>query len=281
VERGSDALHVLTRTLKSEDTGISVRSHVPRTISRFATTEAVDILLQCLGEVKSGMVRYKILRGLQPLFASPLGQTADKRRIVEELGATVDRTLVLLHREGELLRGQSESPERETTGGRLLAELLKDKRKLATGRIFLLLSLLYPSEDFRKIQSGLRSDRPAARASSFELLENLLSRDIGRSILGVVTEGSPIERLRAADSELASERLAYAPIVSELEQDPSEAVRAFAMYHAGEIDLAAPPEVLREGGRFTSLRDRALEVIEALPDSFDWRRVPADETAGF
>ena len=285
LERGEPALSSLARALEAPETPAAVRRHLPRTISRFETTRAIEILLHGLRHVASGMVRYKILRGLQPLLQGPLGRSFDPAPLMAELEDTIERTLFLLHHEAELARGQREHVERVTSGGRLLVDLLKDKRKLATSRIFLLLSLLHPREDFRVIERGIRSDRPVERASGTELLEHLLPRETGTTLLGILTPGSPLDRLRAAGSPLALERIEYLQAVEELSRDASQAVRAFALYHAGEIEFERIRDEQDSRSRdekagLPSVRDRALEIIEGLPDALARQMLPADEPAG-
>lgn len=270
LERGGEALSLLARALEAPDTPGAIRRHLPRTISRFESLEAVGILLHGLREVSGGMVRYKILRGLQPLLHGPLGGAVDRAPLMAELEDTVDRTLSLLHKEAELAHGQQERIGRATPGGRLLLDLLKDKRKLATSRIFLLLSLLHPKEDFRTIENGLRSDRPVARASGSELLEHLLPHPLGRTLVGLLAPGSATDRLKTAGSARAQQQLGYLATVEALAEDPSQAVRAFALYHSGELELERARDLDRgrpEKIRQPDLRERALEIIEGLPDA--------------
>ncbi len=281
LDRDAEALKVLTRDLEDPTTPPSVLRHIPRTISRFSSLDAIDILLHALGSVRSGMVRYKILRGLEPLLAEPWGRTAAKSRILEELRSTVDRSLFLLHNEAELIRGQEEVASRRTPGGRLLIDLVRDKRYLAASRIFLLLALLHPEENFRTIQGGIRSERATRRASGIELLEHLLTPDLRHRIVGLVSQDTPMGRLRIASPELARTRQEYGAAVRALADDSSEAVRAFAMYHAGEIDLGdadsiGPPVEAPADRPAASLRDRALGIIERLPEALARRAVPAD-----
>ncbi len=87
-------------------------------------------------------------------------------------------------------------------------------------------------------------------------------------------------RLRIASPELARTRQEYGAAVHTLADDSSEAVRAFAMYHAGEIDLGAdsigPPVEAPAGRPAASLRDRALGIIERLPETMARRALPTD-----
>lgn len=285
LERGESVLPALARALEAPDTPAAVRRHLPRTLSRFDSMEAVGILMHGLRHGPSGMIRYKILRGLQPLLEGPLGRSVDTTPLLEELEDTIDRTLHLLHREAEIARGQSERPDRATAGGRLLLDLLRDKRKLATSRIFLLLSLLYPNEDFRTIENGIRSDRPVAQASGTELLEHLLPRDLASTLLGILTPGSARDRLQAIGSTRSSgEKLDYLRTVDELGHDSSQAVRAFALYHSGELELERlreeDPRVGPDRTRVRSLRERALEIIEGLPDALALQALDPGESPG-
>ena len=282
LDSGDNALQLLSKALEDPSTPASVLRHIPQTISRFSSPAAVETLLHGLTNVRSGMVRYKILRGLQPLLAGPLGPQADMTLIVEELRSTVDRALFLLHHEVELMRGQEADDSRGTPGGRILVDVVRDKRTLATARIFLLLALLYPEEDFRTIQSGLRSRRATNRASGIELLENLLAPKLRRPTIGLVSPDAPLGRLRAADPDRFDARMEYGVAVRTLAQDASEAVRAFALYHAGEINLedsdVLAPDAAADRTE-VSLRDRAIGIIERLPEALAIRATSSDPAA--
>lgn len=270
--RGDAALALLARALEDPETPAPVLRHVPQTISRFPPGAAVETLLDALRNVRSGMVRYKILRGLQPLLAEESLGRSGTERVVDALRATVERALSLLASEVTLLHGQRREPARETAGGRLLVDLASDKRRLATGRIFLLLSLLYPKEDFRKIEAGIRSERARRQASGIELLEHVLTYDLRQAVVGLVAPGSAEARLQLASPERAAAGESYDALVRRLSVDASEAVRAFALYHAGELGVPLDPDgpsdaAQRDAARGASARDRALAIIERLPEA--------------
>lgn len=282
LERGDAALERLGECLLAPDTPIAILRHVPRTISLFSSPAALDLLLRGLEEVESGMVRYKILRGLQMLLTGDVRLPADPGRIDRQLAQTIERTLELLQHQAALVEGQNQVPARETAGGRLLVDLVHDKCTLAAGRIFLLLSLLHPDEDFASIESGLQSDHAATRASSLELLENVLAGERRRAVVGLVSRGDPLERLREARAELADTLPGYPQALQALAlQDRSDSLRAFALYHASELALslegAAAHEV--EERERIPLKQRALGLIEHLPDALTRRASPADDPA--
>jgi hypothetical protein len=194
---------------------------------------------------------------------------ADRTVILEELRSTVDRALFLLHHEVELMRGQEADDAHRTSGGRILIDVVEDKRTLAAARIFILLGLLYPSEDFRTIRSGIRSRRATKRASGIELLENLLEPELRRATIALVSLAEPQACLRAADPDRFDSSTEYRLVVEDLANDASEAVRAFAMYHAAELEPEDESMSTQTGAelRGESMRERAIGIIERLPEA--------------
>jgi AAA family ATP:ADP antiporter len=284
LERGDAALRVLAERLVDPTTPVPILRHIPRTIARFGSQEASNVLIESLSSVESGMVRYKLLRGLETMHShrrrggemeSGLIPALDVRGIRAEFDRTLDRSLDLLHLEAELARMQSESSDRATVGGELLVELLQDKRDLATGRLFAMLGLIYPNEDFRVIRSGLRSALPTDRASAMELIETLLSREVGSAILGLVMAGSADALLAVADPVRKGRHLDYGSVVRALLQDESHSVRAVALYHAGEVGIELDSETVREadsdgdpdrGPSDLTLQERGLAILRELSD---------------
>jgi AAA family ATP:ADP antiporter len=269
LERNEDALNVLARSLEDSTTSISVQRHIPRTISKFATPEATAILLDALDSVRSGMVRYKVLRGLEPLLVETESRLESRGRILEEMRTTASRGVFLQQSEAELVRGQKEDPTRETTGGKLLIDLIRDKRELVNGRLFLLLALLFPSEDFREIEVGLRSESATRRASGVELLEHLLPSGIRSQIIGLVSRDAATVLQPLANTESTNSLSNYEASLRALANDPSEAVQAFSMYHEGELSFDE-----------SSSLGRALGIIANLPETLASPRSPALGTAG-
>jgi len=286
LERGDSALRVLAEQLVDPRTPVPILRHIPRTIARFGSLEASNVLIDSLARVESGMVRYKLLRGLETMHIhrgrardadsrfDPV-PALDVRGVRAEFDRTLDRSLDLLHLEAELERMQSESPHRATVGGELLVELLQDKRDLATGRLFTMLGLIYPNEDFRVIRSGLRSAVPTDRASAIELIETLLSTEVGSAMLGLVMEGSADALLAVADPVRKSSRFDYASVVRALLKDESHSVQAIALYHAGEIGIELDPEAVlgldsdRDAYVRSSdltLQERGLAVLRELSE---------------
>jgi hypothetical protein len=146
-----------------------------------------------------------------------------------------ERGLQLLYWEAELMRGSEDDPARKTAASELLLQFLSDKEDLAAERLFRLLYLLQPKENFRRIWSGLQARDRRIRDHSQELLDNLLPADLSSSVLALVEEGSPANRLKRASPALANRQLEYRSLLAEIGTDRSTALRGFALYHLAEL----------------------------------------------
>lgn len=282
LERGDAGLRVLSDRLVDPKTPLSVLRHIPRTIARFESAEAARVLIDGLAHTEHGIVRFKLLQALETLLLGRgLGYGPDPGRLASvsrrgiriEFERTVGRALELLEIEAVLSRVQAERPERARSGGELLVELLQDKRKLATGRLFMMLGLLHPQEDFRVIQEGLQGDDRTGRASALELVETLLPDSVSRAMLGLAIRDSSAAQVAVAGGRRKKHGIDYGEALRELLGDESTSVRAVALYHAGEIGLQLDRIDLQksrseeEGDRGRvdrSLQERALATLRDL-----------------
>jgi len=279
IARGEVALEVLAKALVDEDTPIAVSRHVPRTIALFDSPAAARVLVESLPKVENGMVRFKLLRGLEtwqrerrrqegPRGAA-LAASIDRKDVRTEFERTLARSLDLLEVERLMSTTQRETGRLATLGGELVVDLLRDKRELATGRLFLLLGLMHPDEDFRAIRAALEGERGTGRASAQELIETLLPREVAPSILRLVTGGRTPEATPDA-VDAAGRIAAYEAAIQTLLTDDSRTVRAVAMYHASEVGIRltlepddAPADLPTDdrGLQGHDLRERALDVL--------------------
>ena len=284
IDHGDSALSALATHLVDPEIPVPVLRHMPRTIARFDSTRAAEVLIDSLSRVESGMVRFKLLRGLESLLLgrgkardseSRLDPSLGIGKIRDEFDRTLERSVQLYRLESALARSHKERPELATVGGELLVELLEDKRELAMGRIFSLLGLIHRREDFRAIQAGLQSSNANERASAEELIETLLTRDNGRTLLGLTMMENAEEEFVLADSNHDGGALDYAAAVRVLLQDGSRSLRAVALYYAGEVgvhcddqdvSLATRDDSLESSGEPMRLQDRALAILRELTE---------------
>jgi len=293
IARGDAALDVLARALVDPATSTPALRHIPRTISLFESPAAVRVLVESLSQVESGMVRFKLLRALETRLremrrhVGPRGTslltTIDQQKIRVELDRTLARSLDLLESEILIASTQSSTPAYATLGGELVVDLLGDKRALATGRLFMLLGLLHPDEDFHSIKGALAAADGNGRASAQELVETLLPRDVTPQILRLMWggQGEILTQIEAGSSREGAAR--YEKAIASLLIDDSRTVRAVAMYHAVEVgiqleDLAAEQflgERIDQGeNRGSQLQERAMAALRNARNHS--RRAPFD-----
>jgi hypothetical protein len=116
--------------------------------------------------------------------------------------------------------------------------VLNDKARNATDRLFRLLGLAYPFDDFVAIHRGLVGGRRDARESAMELVANVLTEPIRGAVIGLVDDIEDAERLAAAGQFRATVPVAYGEVLAELLASTSDSVRSVTVFHVGELGLA-------------------------------------------
>lgn len=266
VTMGQLALDYLARSMGNHELPHEIRRHLPRTISRFDANLAAPILLSHLLTEPDGMVRFKILRGLGRLRTNhptlPLS--------AELLDRATRETLVgayrLLNWRDSLLRGAQKDPSRDTPVHELLCTLLRDKENHAVERLFRLLGLSHPQEDFERIHLGLASRDRRVRSSSRELVDNVLLPPL-RAVVSALVDSAPAdERLAAAAPFYSAKARSYEQVLVEIIDSGSRTLSALAIFHVGELGMTALRPRLVElralgSGLLPEVIDRALELL--------------------
>jgi hypothetical protein len=212
-------------------------------------------------------VRYRILRGMNRLaaFADAEFDPALLRRAV---AASAEGVFRLLHWRSILERAGAERKVLATPGHGLLVQLLRDKEAQAVERLFRLLALQFRGEDFKGIYRGLRAGEARVRASSRELLENLLPATVRGPVLAIVDEGSDDSRLARAGELYVPVPLEYEEVLGLILDRGGESLRCVAAHHVGEMQLVALRprlERLREGGASFFLARVVERALAAFP----------------
>ena len=156
-----------------------------------------------------------------------------------------------LHRWGIGLAGADEdAPPASVVGAdplraghHLLLDLVRDKELHARQRLFMLFELIH-GEDFDDIERGLRSESPKTRASSLELIENIVRPPHRSRILALVGE-------QAAEAPPP-----YAEVLAEILRRGSTTLRTLAEYRAFELGL--------DVGSILGARSSQVPAIESL-----------------
>ena len=221
---GRPALAMLDRALVDPALPRRIRIHVPRTVSRFATQAAADVLARHLERELDTAVGHKILRGLGRMVAENGRVRIDPELVERSLDASLRRAVVLLHWRVTLLDGLAASPR--TAAGPLLIELLREKEETAVERAFRLLGLRHPEEDVHAVYVGLRSDDPHVASSGREMIDLLVAGRRRGAILALVAERglSDGDRLSLAAPFAAVSEGGLDDALAAMSADASEAI---------------------------------------------------------
>lgn len=233
VSIGRPALIELDRALDDVAQPRRVRLHLPRTISKFRSQAAADVLCRHLERELDTAIGYKILRGLGRMIV-------DNRRI--ELDADlIDRSIAAILRRAITVVDWRVSLEQEvgwaTTAGGLLVALLREMEQSCAERAFRLMGLRHPDEDFHAIWGGLRSKDRKTAASARELLEYLVEPRARAALLALVDPEveEDAERLDRAAALFRPEYESHQERLRAMMSDSSEALSGLAAHHVAEL----------------------------------------------
>lgn len=234
---GPSALEALDRALEDESLAQNVRRHVPRTISRFDPHEAAPILTRHVLTAKDGLVRFKILRGLGSIRRRDPALDIDAGVLRKGLELTLAGSYRLLDWRQALIRGAKDQPRRATVVHELLLHTLENKEAHAHERMFRMLGLIFPEEDWARIHRGLRSDRAQDRASSQELISATLASPLREALLGFVDDLPDDERLRRGVAYYTPRDWKYEETLRAFIEQGSLGMRCITIHHIGELGL--------------------------------------------
>lgn len=217
---GAPALAALDQALGDPALPRRLRIHLPRTVSRFRSQAAADVLARHLERELDSAVGYKILRGLGRMVAERRRLRVDPDLLERSLHAVLGRALLLLDWRVTLVEGMAKTPPTEAAP--LLVELLQEKEETAVERAFRLLGLRHREEDVRAVYVGLRSDDPHAVASGRELIDHLVGGRMRAAILALMAERD------VADRDRLTQAAPFAEVTGGTLADALEAMRADA-----------------------------------------------------
>ncbi len=230
---GRPALVELDRALSDAAHPRRLRLHLPRTISKFRSQAAADILCRHLEHELDSSIGYKILRGL--------GRMIVENPRIELDAALLDRLVEAILRRAITLLDWRLSLEQEvgwgTTAGGLLLALLREKEQSCAERASRLLGLRHPEEDFYAIWAGLRSKDRKTAASGRELIDYLVEPKARAAVLALIDRDieNDAERLTQAAALFRPEYASHLERLRAMMSDPSEALAGLAAHHVTEL----------------------------------------------
>ncbi|HVY47844.1 MAG TPA: hypothetical protein VHB21_18275, partial [Minicystis sp.] len=287
VRQGDAGLDALARALEDPSTDAKLRLHLPRTISRFSSQRAADLLLDALASDMPGLVRYKALRGLGRL-AGERGVTLDRARVHRE----VRKNLVEVLRIAALDVALAGITEETASSVPLVRGLLGDKRRQALERAFRLLQIAHRGEDIRRVFDVVTTGDRRLRAQALEFLDALTRvtprerrkepalaavRDDVRELVRLVVDDLPDkERVARASRFLAQPPSAPGDAIALLLEDGDDTLATLAAFYALEVGT---PE-LRERVSLTLVKRPTLQVATPLGPAFGPPSARAVSVAG-
>jgi len=264
---GREGLAFLARGLADLALPAATRRYIPRTLSYFRARDAAPILLSHLLEEPDGLVRFQMMRALGRIRARSPSVRLDARTLAAVIERTVAGTFQLIAWRVALSRGIDADAARGTAGSELLDAILRDRQGKAIERIFRLLGLAHPGEDFKRMYLGLQIKDPAMRSSSRELLEHTLDQPLRGAVLALIDDLPDAERLTEAMPSRDLELLPYEALLGALLDSGGETLQCFAAYHVGELGLTQLrpqlEQILASGSDFTaSVVRRAIDLLD-------------------
>lgn len=234
-EQGDPALEALQSALADGRTPAALRWRVPHAMTFFAPQRAADALLARLPNETEGSVRFQIIRALERLVRRTPTLIIPRDVLDATIGRVLDRVLRLVATRAALEREGAP----KTTGSELLLVTLRDKEKNATDRLFRLLGLAHPTEDFAQIHRGLSGSRDE-RAASLELLDSILPEPMRTTVRAIVDDMPSRERVAHASAVKHILALDYDATLVSLQTNESAAVREVATFHLAELERQSP-----------------------------------------
>ncbi|HYQ18775.1 MAG TPA: HEAT repeat domain-containing protein, partial [Polyangiaceae bacterium] len=239
--RGEAAFDALRERLEDPSTELNLRWRIPAAMALCSPERTLPVLLAWLDREPHGGVRFGILLVLERLTRQHPTWAVDKAALNRSVSQTVTRAYRYLSARVFLAHGVSREPARKTAGYDLLHDMLRDKELNARGRLFRLLALLHPTEDFGQIYRSLTASKEQ-RATSLELIESILSEPLRSAVLGLVDDGAEELRLTRGLRYHRQRPLEYRALLEYLSEEGSDAVADVARFHAAELGFGLAQE---------------------------------------
>lgn len=263
---GEPVLEELAAALANPSTDRLVRRHLPRTISRFRSQRAADLLLATIENDPDGFVRYKALRGLGRLVAESAVRV-ERLRVEQLIEKNLLEYLRLTAIVVALAPGVAAAPAVARPSGEVLAGLLEDKRAQSLERAFRLLQIAHRREDVHSSALAVSSGDRQLRAQALEYLDAMtLTSEVRqiRDLFRLVADDLPeAERVRRGAAFLSEAPQSFEAALGQLLEDKDDSVVGIAAHFALEHGLEELP-LLTAAGKPAGEAARKVPALAAL-----------------
>lgn len=278
---GPAILGTLVLTMTDKQAPMSVRRQIPKVMGMIPHQDSVDALLSHLDQDEID-IRYKMIRALGELRAEGEGLSTSRTiqfdaNLVEKyvVKGIKDYYRLLVILEAILDTGywvldtgcQASSIGHQASSTRLLQQVLQERSELFKEMVFRLLGLIYPWESIYNAYRGVTSHYPRIRANAVELLDNILSRNIKRTLFPIIDGSSKEVFMERASALLGSSKfMTEKDAIIALTDGRDNWLSACALYTVGEKRMVELQECVKEArGSSNSLIRESAELA--------WRKI--------
>jgi AAA family ATP:ADP antiporter len=239
---GEPALIALQRAAEDIALPRRLRAHLPRSITRFGTEQAADILLDRLEHEEDGWIRFKIIRGLG-FVREHLHKHSRMQQVLKHARVNLVQALHFMRLRLGIERDRAARTTLQTKGGDLLVAVLRDKEQRAVDRAVRRLGLSHAANVIHNIRQALSTRDSRLRADSIELLMHGAPHDLAAALTAFLDNQRDEVRVDRAAQALNEPFTAYGyeDRIVHMLSERSSAVRALAAYHMNELGLRATP----------------------------------------
>jgi hypothetical protein len=225
-----------------------LRAHLPRSITRFGSAQAADIVLDRLAVEEDGWIRFKLIRGLG-FVRQHMGKHARMERALDHARANLVHTVRFMALRLAMETDRADRTVLQTKGGDLLIAVLRDKEARAVDRAVRLVGMSHGANIIHNIRQALSTRDARLRADSIELLVHGAPHDIGVALTALLDNGLDELRLERAAQALNETVVvhSYEDRLALMLNEGSSAVRALAAYHMNELGLVSSPSKMPPG----------------------------------
>jgi len=269
---GTDIVPALRHVLLDTREEAWVRRHVPATLGHLPSQPSLDALTAALDDT-DGFLRHKTITALvRVCHARPELQTAP---VAIEKAVLREASRYCNH-----LTLQHDVHQHPRAADSLLQRALDDKLKRTLDRLYRLLGLLQPAEDFAAVRDAIEHGDPRRRAAALEYLDNVLGATVRKRVLPLLDESPIADKVRHALQILNTRPRAVEDALAQLVHDDDHVVAASAVQFAAEQRLSSLDDDLEYAAEHASrVRRWVAEVARRALVGRVATTVPAEEAS--
>jgi AAA family ATP:ADP antiporter len=269
---GLDIVPALKHVLLDTREEAWVRRHVPATLGHLPSQPSLDALTSALDD-SDGFLRHKAI--------TALAQVCHERPDLQIATAAFEKAVLReASRYCNHLTLQYDLRQHPRAADSLLERALDDKLHRTLDRLYRLLGLLQPAEDFDAVRNAIEHGDPRRRAAALEYLDNVLGATVRKRVLPLLDESPMADKVRHALQVLSSRPRGVEDTLAQLVHDDDHVVAACAVQFVTEQRLPALDDDLKYAAEHVSkVRRWVAEVARRALVGRTAATVPAESAS--